>query len=1393
MTKTINESGAAALSLTDKKLNKHPDNANRNLQYGKISDAELDSVFPVEYGTFPSATDDTYVGKMFYALGSQGLIDTSHTPSYAMGSTRLAALKKYGQGSIGLDRYETDDVIATVSGKKTEYGDLDIDVIFTGDKKDIIAAIEGIDPSAYAAMAGNKAVTVAIRIGEKVIQVDLVDISEGADAQNFLWKSSFVDLAQGVKGAFSIILLRAVAAVMEIGPEDTLDSLVQYSQENPDSRFATDFNKKLKLGYQPIHTRFSLGAKGLKLIVDLEKPSKKDPNKKTVSKIDFDQAARQGFENLDDLAKVILQNHSANSSTIYSAIKLAEFVKDNLPQSRINLIWNAFVSSAEQTLKGKIADVDYSTGMSFLGDILGTEWSPESSAALNEARESIGRFVGKSKFSNTNVLSLLKALVDETGNQGNQRFRVELAKNPSVDIVEKMDSSFSHFGIDPEGTFFMETSNSGPVTAADVEEKFGQKPEFFHDVHQTFKSLSKNNDFQSSLFSIFQDVGPIKYDAELLPALTHEGDGRGNIVFVGTPYSKDKMGAEGAFVVFKAQKWDPNALSWYRPEPRENEHLTSLIKKGSFSGNWAQDWRIYTNDEDMRHPVVLEIEFDELLTDYLSNDANFEKALALVGSRKKNPDKDELLFSLNRVREILQDKLNTYAANAQSVLGDENSYIEGVVLRVKTAGGDIFEAKGTSFRFDEHKEMLWEDRVNVLNLTKGFESKLMLDVLELKSANPAVLNKAIKQVALEFTPTAAGDEAKVEFIKELLPVISDKDSGFDNVKSETVNLLAQVQKEFVNLTSQFEANKQNLDPDTIRKTQAIFDGAAKSVESYKAATTSSLDSMSYYIYLLGLAINRRIDRFVNFGRTTPRKEKKEVPKIVFWNGRAQPWHKGHDAMVQKGKGLLDSLGAEAVMIMIVKGGKSSKNKDQNPLSESEQISLIKAVYENDPQVIVSDKVLKRSFIGEIANVVYSTGYEVAGWLAGADRIGDYRRSLKSFNPEMWEKDHSYSPFDVDETGASTVHMIETPRVLSGTKARELVNQVEVEEWISTVAPDGIDESAVTAYAEIYERLRNPDLSEIVFDTLEEMSSAGGGAVGGYPGNFMDPDADEGTMIREEETEESLVAAGSASAKRNDDKLVTKEEKDMERKQFMQEMVLRKYIRRAISIVESKNAQKQMAQEGKIRQFVRKLIREAEEDHPHDSTGINVLEDLLKKIVPVFEKDYKSLTTDNNQRLSFRSHIVNAVQNSLAPSRAEINISDPANPEQPPQGAMGEGEAEIPTERDLDPKFIDIEPEKKAPEVPPEEKFGIPGEDETGRNVAMRSWDQVETSVIDAYRILSNPQDRELFYDYLISNLKMYFDKFEEELAPGVQEPGSDIYQNQNPDGPPTPAAPEMGL
>ena len=83
----------------------------------------------------------------------------------------------------------------------------------------------------------------------------------------------------------------------------------------------------------------------------------------------------------------------------------------------------------------------------------------------------------------------------------------------------------------------------------------------------------------------------------------------------------------------------------------------------------------------------------------------------------------------------------------------------------------------------------------------------------------------------------------------------------------------------------------------------------------------------------------------------------------------------------------------------------------------------------------------------------------------------------------------------------------------------------------------------------------------------------------------------------------------------------------------------------------------------------------------------------------------------------------------------------------------------------DDKFIDIDGEKEEidPEQEKEQSFSVDGEDETGRNFAMGTWERIETNIVDSYRKLSNPSDRDLFYDYLVANLKLYFDKFDDEV------------------------------
>ena len=113
----------------------------------------------------------------------------------------------------------------------------------------------------------------------------------------------------------------------------------------------------------------------------------------------------------------------------------------------------------------------------------------------------------------------------------------------------------------------------------------------------------------------------------------------------------------------------------------------------------------------------------------------------------------------------------------------------------------------------------------------------------------------------------------------------------------------------------------------------------------------------------------------------------------------------------------------------------------------------------------------------------------------------------------------------------------------------------------------------------------------------------------------------------------------------------KDKKEMiSRKKLQEEHLFRKYIRR--KLIKAMNEKRNY--ENELRLIIRQLLKEGDlsDTHPHRSTGINTLEDVLKKSIPTLRVDYKKLTTDERQRKSFRAHIVKAVLDALRPE--EVN-------------------------------------------------------------------------------------------------------------------------------------------
>ena len=230
---------------------------------------------------------------------------------------------------------------------------------------------------------------------------------------------------------------------------------------------------------------------------------------------------------------------------------------------------------------------------------------------------------------------------------------------------------------------------------------------------------------------------------------------------------------------------------------------------------------------------------------------------------------------------------------------------------------------------------------------------------------------------------------------------------------------------------------------------------------------------------------------------------------------------------------------------------------------------------------------------------------------------------------------------------------------------------------------------------------------------------------------------------------------------------------IDRQEFADELVLRESIRKVVKLVlEKRNREQkeQLLEEQRLRGIIRRLIlvegSGVSDDIPHQSTGINVLRDLLKKLVPQMEIHYKQLTTNQEQRASFRAHVLNALKNILAPSQAIAAINE-----------QDEIEISFDEEGDTpnlgDEAFIDLDDEEMPEE---EDTFGIPGEETTGRNKAEQFMNKVEGQVQSEYESLGSDQDREQFYDYLLTNVKLHMDTFEDDLAADLEEPTTPEYE-----------------
>ena len=201
---------------------------------------------------------------------------------------------------------------------------------------------------------------------------------------------------------------------------------------------------------------------------------------------------------------------------------------------------------------------------------------------------------------------------------------------------------------------------------------------------------------------------------------------------------------------------------------------------------------------------------------------------------------------------------------------------------------------------------------------------------------------------------------------------------------------------------------------------------------------------------------------------------------------------------------------------------------------------------------------------------------------------------------------------------------------------------------------------------------------------------------------------------------------------------------IDRQQFVEELKLREQIRRAIKIIREKKEAKAKAilqEEMKLRTIIRSLLNE-KEGEGDESTGIAFLRRDLKKILPELEEAYTSLRTSVDQRKSYRTHILNAIQNLITVSDTNFNATPDKDPGEEAVGIEEQIDVNIGDDAPDANKRIDIGREKpeeesevdaeKAKEDAELEDFAIAGEDRTGAVEALRSMKQIENVIKKTY-------------------------------------------------------------
>ena len=233
-----------------------------------------------------------------------------------------------------------------------------------------------------------------------------------------------------------------------------------------------------------------------------------------------------------------------------------------------------------------------------------------------------------------------------------------------------------------------------------------------------------------------------------------------------------------------------------------------------------------------------------------------------------------------------------------------------------------------------------------------------------------------------------------------------------------------------------------------------------------------------------------------------------------------------------------------------------------------------------------------------------------------------------------------------------------------------------------------------------------------------------------------------------------------------------------KEQMLQEIKLRRLIRKAIKIKQRREERLKLTEEEKLRTVIRALLEEGVDADtnpaPYESTALNALADAFNQILPVLQTGLRKLKRPE-ERQSYRAHILQKFK-SIFQNFEGLDTDA--------EGAIGEGPVNeqeqddqlkikiddpdrvMPSDGREDARFTEEPAPKLEPDDDDIEKLAIDTEDPTGARRAFTTINNsnIEKLLADTRKLLPREEDRQEFKDYALYNVDLWLLTYEKEIA-----------------------------